>query len=142
MIKIYTDGACQGNPGPGGWGAVILIEESIKEISGGESDTTNNRMELMAAIKALAATDKEHSITLVTDSEYLRKGITQWVFNWQKNGWRTSAKQPVKNKDLWQLLLETTNDRDVKWQWTKAHAGDKYNERADYLARQAAESVE
>jgi len=137
-VEIYTDGACKGNPGPGGWGAVIRSGEHEKEISGGEAVTTNNRMELLAAIRALEALKRACQVDLYTDSSYVRDGITKWIFGWQKNGWRTAAKQPVKNAELWQELLQAAKPHRVDWHWVKGHAGHPENERADKLACDAA----
>jgi ribonuclease HI len=134
-LTIYTDGACSGNPGPGGWAAILVWGATEKEISGGEPETTNNRMELMAAIKALEAVKRPVPIDLVTDSEYVKNGITQWIHGWKRNGWRTAAKDPVKNADLWQRLDELARAADVSWHWTKGHAGHEMNERVDKLAR-------
>ena len=137
-VQIFTDGACKGNPGPGGWGAVIRAGAHEKELSGGEALTTNNRMELMAAIAALKALTRPCSVTLSTDSIYVRDGITKWIHGWQRNGWRTADKKPVKNADLWQALLEAAGPHRVDWQWVKGHAGHPENERADRLACDAA----
>lgn len=137
-VEIATDGACKGNPGPGGWGALIRFGDKEKEISGGEPDTTNNRMELRAAIEALNSLKRPCKVKLSIDSTYVKDGITQWVFNWQKNGWRTAARKPVKNADLWQGLLEAVKSHDIEWHWVKGHAGDADNERADVLASDAA----
>ena len=137
-VEIFTDGACKGNPGPGGWGAIIRSGAHEKEISGGEALTTNNRMELMAAIRALKALKRPCRITLSTDSVYLRDGITKWVHGWQRNGWRTSDRKPVKNADLWQELIEAVAPHRIQWEWVKAHAGHAENERADRLACDAA----
>jgi ribonuclease HI len=137
-VKIATDGSCKGNPGPGGWGALIRSGAREKEISGGERLTTNNRMELLAAIRGLQALTKPCHVTLVTDSVYVKDGITKWIFGWQKNGWRTAAKQPVKNTELWQELLEASKPHRIDWTWVKGHAGDPDNERADGLASDAA----
>ena len=134
MIKVYTDGACKGNPGQGGWGALILENDTTREIYGGESNTTNNRMELMAVIKALELLKEQNDITVFTDSTYVQKGISEWIINWKRNGWKSSNKKSVKNKDLW-VELDNLNDlMSVKWQWIKGHAGHSGNERADYLA--------
>tara|TARA_B100001057_G_C22816786_1_gene937769 strand:+ start:771 stop:1202 length:432 start_codon:yes stop_codon:yes gene_type:complete len=134
MIKVYTDGACKGNPGQGGWGALILENDVKREIYGGESNTTNNRMELMAVIKALESLKEQKNITVFTDSTYVQKGISEWIINWKRNGWKSSNKKSVKNKDLW-VELDNLNDlMSVKWQWIKGHAGHSGNERADYLA--------
>jgi ribonuclease HI len=134
-VIIYTDGACSGNPGPGGWGAILIFGGKRKEINGGELDTTNNRMELRAAAEALKALKRPVRAELHTDSEYLRKGITEWIGNWKRNGWKTAAKKPVKNADLWQLLDEARQRHEVEWRWVKGHAGEPENERADELAR-------
>ena len=134
-IVIYTDGACSGNPGPGGWGVVLRWNGTEKELHGGDPQTTNNRMELMAAIKALEALNRPSRVQLYTDSTYLLNGITKWVAGWQRNGWRTSAKKPVKNEDLWQRLIAAMNGHEVSWLWVKGHAGEEGNERADALAR-------
>ncbi len=137
-VKIATDGACKGNPGPGGWGVLLRMGNVEKELSGGERNTTNNRMELMAAIRGLEALTRPCHVTLVTDSSYVKDGITRWIFGWQKNGWRTADKKPVKNADLWQALLVATARHRIDWQWVKGHAGDPDNERADTLASDAA----
>lgn len=135
IIDIYTDGACSGNPGPGGWGALLLYNGHEKEICGGERDTTNNRMELMATIQALEALKQPSQARLHTDSVYVRDGITQWIERWKRNGWRTAAKKPVKNVDLWQRLERAAERHDLEWHWVKGHAGHPQNERADQLAR-------
>lgn len=135
-VQIYTDGACSGNPGPGGWGVILRFGEVEKELKGGERDTTNNRMELMAAISGLEALKKPAVVDLTTDSQYVRQGITSWIFNWKKNGWRTSDKKPVKNVDLWQRLDAALRQHEVRWHWVKGHAGHVENERADELARE------
>ncbi|MCD6035684.1 MAG: ribonuclease [Rickettsiales bacterium] len=140
-VRIYTDGACSGNPGPGGWGAVLFYKDAVKELSGGEADTTNNRMELMAAIESLKALKRSSTIDLYTDSEYVRQGITQWIEGWKKNGWKTSAKKPVKNVDLWQALEEECARHQIAWHWVKGHAGHPENERADTLAREAIKRI-
>ncbi|MEO9468581.1 ribonuclease HI [Parasphingorhabdus sp.] len=137
-VEIATDGACKGNPGPGGWGAIIRYNGHEKEISGSEPETTNNRMELRAAIEALNTLKRPCQVKLSIDSTYVKDGITQWVHNWQKNGWRTAAKKPVKNADLWQDLLEAVKRHQIEWIWVKGHAGDADNERADQLASDAA----
>jgi ribonuclease HI len=134
LITIYTDGACKGNPGPGGWGAVLMHKEKRKEIKGGEILTTNNRMELMAAIKAIEVLKKPSEIHLYTDSQYVRLGITTWIHQWKKNGWRNSKREPVKNADLWQELDQLTNLHDIHFHWVKGHSGHPENERADQLA--------
>lgn len=133
-IEIYTDGACKGNPGPGGWGALLRYDGKEKTIHGGESHTTNNRMELMAAIKALEALKKPCVVNLYTDSNYLRQGMTEWLAQWKKKSWRNSKKEPVKNADLWQLLDGLAGLHQIRWHWVKAHAGHPENERADALA--------
>ena len=134
VVEIYTDGACSGNPGPGGWGAVLTYRGREKEICGGEPATTNNRMELMAAIQALETLTRPASVHLYTDSVYVRSGITSWLAGWKRNGWLTSAKQPVKNADLWQRLEAAAAPHQVQWRWVKGHNGDPGNERADALA--------
>ena len=134
-VTIYTDGACSGNPGPGGWGALLIFGENTKEICGGERETTNNRMELTAAIEALSALTRPCQIELYTDSSYVKDGITQWIDRWKKNGWRTANKKPVKNEELWRALDEALNRHQVNWHWVKGHAGDPGNEKADELAR-------
>ena len=138
-ITIYTDGACSGNPGPGGWGAVLTSGKHEKEIFGGVKETTNNRMELTAAIKALEAVKTKSEIDLYTDSTYVKDGITKWIINWKKNGWRTAARKPVKNDDLWQELDKLIAKHEVKWHWVKGHAGHEGNEKADCLAVKGAE---
>jgi ribonuclease HI len=135
-VEIFTDGACSGNPGPGGWGAVLRFNGHVKEISGGEALTTNNRMELTAAIAALEALKRPCSVDLYTDSQYLRSGISSWIHGWKKNGWRTADKKPVKNIDLWQRLDSALGTHEVRWHWVKGHAGHPENERADQLARE------
>jgi len=136
-VIIHTDGACSGNPGPGGWGAILSFGDREKELKGGEPHTTNNRMELMAAIAALEALKRPCAVDLHTDSEYLRNGITQWIKNWKRNGWRTADKKPVKNIDLWQRLDGALSRHEVHWHWVKGHSGHDLNERADELARAA-----
>ncbi len=134
-VKIWTDGACSGNPGPGGYGAILQFGEREKELSGGESATTNNRMELMAAIVALEALSRPCAVDLHTDSQYVRNGVTQWLAGWKARGWRTADRKPVKNEELWQRLEEAFERHDVAWHWVRGHAGDEMNERADALAR-------
>jgi ribonuclease HI len=136
-VEIFTDGACSGNPGPGGWGALLRFRGIEKELSGGENPTTNNRMELMAAIEALKALKRPARVRLWTDSVYVRDGITKWVHGWKRTGWKTADKKPVKNVDLWQALLAAAEPHDVEWRWIKGHAGHAENERADALARGA-----
>ena len=140
MITIYTDGSCLNNPGNGGWAAIISVNGEVKKISGSVKDTTNNKMELMAPIKALQEIEEKQPIEIYTDSQYVRMGITDWVHKWIKNNWQTSKKEPVKNKELWIQLYELTNSFDIKWIWVKAHAGNLLNEEVDLLAKQAAES--
>lgn len=135
-VEIYTDGACSGNPGPGGWGALLLSGEHEKEITGGEFETTNNRMELMAAIEALNVLKRPCTVTLYTDSTYVKNGITEWIAGWKARGWKTAAKKPVKNADLWQALDAAAARHDIDWRWVKGHAGNPENERADALANQ------
>jgi|TARA_R110002096_G_scaffold266710_1_gene460372 ribonuclease HI len=133
-IEIYTDGACSGNPGPGGWGALLIYADHTKEIMEGAFETTNNRMELTAAIEALTALKEPCKVTLHTDSTYVKDGITKWIENWKNNGWRTAAKKPVKNSDLWQALDLAVQRHTITWKWVKGHNGDEGNERADELA--------
>jgi ribonuclease HI len=136
-VVIYTDGACSGNPGPGGWGAILISGEHRKELSGGEPVTTNNRMELLAAISALEALKRPMTVRLFTDSNYLRRGITAWLPEWKARGWRTADRQPVKNQDLWERLEAALAHHRVDWRWVRGHSGDPDNERADQLARLA-----
>ena len=136
-VAIYTDGACRGNPGPGGWGAVLLYGGHRREISGASGQTTNNRMELTAAIRALEALKRPSEVALYTDSTYVKDGITRWLPNWKARGWRTAAKAPVKNRDLWEALDAIVGRHDVTWHWVRGHAGNAENERADTLARSA-----
>jgi len=140
-VVIYTDGACSGNPGPGGWGAVLRSGGREKEMHGGDPLTTNNRMELMAAIQALEALQRPATVTLYTDSKYLLDGITKWIHGWQRNGWLTSARKPVKNDDLWRRLTAAMSRHEVSWLWVKGHAGDPGNELADELARRGIEEA-
>jgi ribonuclease HI len=140
-LFAYTDGACSGNPGPGGWGALLIArngEETLREraLSGGEAETTNNRMELLAAIMALEALERASAITIVTDSAYVKNGVTSWIHGWKRNGWKTSARKPVKNEDLWRRIDEAQARHSVTWEWVKGHAGHPENERADELARE------
>ncbi|WP_417594669.1 ribonuclease HI [Oceanospirillum sp.] len=137
LVRIFTDGGCKGNPGPGGWGAILYYGDAKKEIKGSEKETTNNRMELMAAIQALELLKRPCEIELTTDSQYLRQGITQWIHNWKKRGWKTADKKPVKNQDLWQRLDAAVGQHKVTWSWVKGHAGHPDNERADELANEA-----
>ena len=139
MIKIYTDGSCLKNPGNGGWAAIINDDGDIKRVSGSEKNTTNNRMELMAPLNALKGMDPNKEIEIYTDSQYVKLGITEWINTWLKNSWKTSKKEPVKNKDLWMELYDLTKSHEIKWIWVKAHAGNKLNEEVDLLAKQAAE---
>ena len=140
-MVIYTDGACSGNPGPGGWGAVLISGGHRKDMCGGEPDTTNNRMEMMAAIQALEALTKSCQVELHTDSTYVMKGISEWIHGWKKRGWKTADKKPVKNVELWQRLDELNAAHSVQWRWVKGHAGDPGNERADRLANRGVDSV-
>lgn len=135
MIKAYTDGACSGNPGPGGWGVLLEADGNPKELCGGEAETTNNRMELMAAIRALEEVAPNTEIEVTTDSQYVKNGVETWVHGWKRNGWKTAAKKPVKNQDLWQTLDSLAEARQVTWAWVKGHAGHPGNEAADALAR-------
>ncbi|WP_035572738.1 ribonuclease HI [Halomonas halocynthiae] len=140
-VTIYTDGGCRGNPGPGGWGVWLCWGDHEKSLKGGEHNTTNNRMELMAAIQALRALKRPCKVELWTDSEYVRKGITEWIHGWIKRGWKTAAKAPVKNADLWQSLLEETQRHEVEWHWVKGHSGVAGNEKADSLANEAIDEL-
>ncbi|MSP27339.1 MAG: ribonuclease HI [Methylococcales bacterium] len=133
-VIIYTDGACRGNPGVGGWGVILSYKGKVKELCGGDKETTNNRMELMAAIQALEALTKPCTVELYSDSSYVLKGITEWMPNWKKRGWKTAAKHPVKNVDLWQRLDAAIAQHDIEWKWVKGHSGNKGNDRADALA--------
>ena len=135
-VTIHTDGACSGNPGPGGWGAVLQYNDHVKDLTGGAADTTNNRMELMAAIEALNSLKRTCAVDMFTDSKYVKDGLTSWIHNWKRNGWKTSAKKPVKNADLWKELDAAVQRHDIKWHWVKGHAGDEWNERADQLANE------
>jgi ribonuclease HI len=140
QVEIHTDGACSGNPGPGGWGALLLAGDAEKEISGGEALTTNNRMELMAPIRALESLKRPCRVDLFTDSQYVQKGMTEWLPGWIRKGWKNAKGEPVKNRDLWQRLQAASERHQVAWHWVKGHAGHVYNERVDALARRAAES--
>jgi len=141
QIEIFTDGACRGNPGPGGWGALLRSGKHQKELFGGESETTNNRMELMAAIRALEAVKRSSEIILTTDSQYVRKGITEWLESWKKKGWKNSQRKPVKNSDLWKLLDEQNQRHKVSWKWVKGHSGHPENEIADLLANRGIDEM-
>ena len=141
IVEIFTDGACSGNPGPGGWGAILRWNGSEKELKGGEADTTNNRMELMAAIQALETLTRPVKADLYTDSTYVQKGITEWIHLWKKRGWKTSSKKPVKNEDLWRRLDGAIARHDVTWHWVKGHSGDVGNEAADLLANKGIDSI-
>jgi len=140
-VFIFTDGACRGNPGPGGWGAILRAGDSEKEIYGYEPQTTNNRMELMAAIQALEALKRPCEIVLTTDSQYVRNGITEWLPNWKRRGWKTADKKPVKNQDLWERLERAIHQHQVEWHWVKGHSGHDENERVDALANRAIEEM-
>lgn len=140
-VIIYTDGACRGNPGPGGWGALMKYNGKEKELYGGEDNTTNNRMELMAAIKALEALKRSCTVNLYTDSQYVRRGITEWMQQWKKRNWRTAAKKPVKNVDLWQILDKEAAIHTIEWHWVKGHSGHPGNEHADMLANRAIDEM-
>jgi ribonuclease HI len=140
-VQIYTDGACRGNPGPGGWGVLMRYGSHEKTLSGGERDTTNNRMELMAAIQALAALSQSCKVELHTDSQYLQKGITEWIKSWKKHGWKKADKKPVKNADLWQALDHETSRHEVRWHWVKGHSGHPENDLVDSIANQAIDTL-
>ena len=140
MIKIYTDGSCLGNPGNGGWAAIIIEDKKKIQIKGSKKDTTNNQMELLAPIKALKKIPKGSNVQIFTDSKYVKSGITEWIHNWKKNGWKTASKQPVKNKDLWTQLDQMTNEFQIKWSWVKGHSTDVLNNEVDLIAREAANS--
>ena len=140
MIKIYTDGSCLGNPGNGGWAAIIIDDNKKIQIKGSKKDTTNNQMELLAPIKALKKIPKGSSVQIFTDSKYVKSGITEWIHNWKKNGWKTANKQPVKNKELWTELDLMTSEFKIKWSWVKGHSTDKLNNEVDLIAREAANS--
>lgn len=141
QVELYTDGACKGNPGVGGWGALLVFQGVEKELWGGEAVTTNNRMELMGAIRGLAELKRPCNVRLVTDSQYVMKGIQEWMPNWKKRGWKTAAKEPVKNADLWQQLDEQVNRHNVTWEWVRGHIGHPGNERADQLANRGVEDI-
>ena len=141
MIKAYTDGACRGNPGPGGWGALLVYDDNEKRLFGGEPETTNNRMELMAAIMALESLNQSCQVQLTTDSQYVMKGITEWMDNWKKRNWKTANRKPVKNVDLWQRLDQAVQSHQVQWHWVKGHSGHTENEIADQLANQGIDEL-
>jgi ribonuclease HI len=141
-VEIFSDGACRGNPGPGGWGAILRLNDVEKELFGGEAATTNNRMELTAVIRALEALKRASRVRLYTDSQYVQKGISQWIHDWKRRGWRTADKKPVKNADLWHRLDELAAQHDIEWHWVKGHAGHVENERADRLANKGIPGVE
>ncbi len=141
VVELFTDGACKGNPGPGGWGALLRYGDVEKELYGGEAATTNNRMELQAVISGLEALTRPSHVRVTTDSQYVKNGITQWIHNWKRNGWKTAARKPVKNADLWQRLDEAVARHQVEWEWVKGHAGHPGNERADALANRAIEEL-
>lgn len=140
-VELYTDGACKGNPGPGGWGALLRFGDVERELCGGEPETTNNRMELMAAIEGLRALKQGCQVTLTTDSVYVRDGVTRWMANWKRNGWKTASKKPVKNQDLWQALDAQCQRHTIDWQWVKGHSGHPGNERADELANRGIDQL-
>ncbi len=140
-VEIYTDGACRGNPGPGGWGAILRYKGQERELWGGERHTTNNRMEMLAAISALEVLTRRCQVVLTTDSQYLRQGITEWIHNWKRRHWRTSGNQPVKNADLWQRLDTLSQQHEIEWRWVKGHAGHSENERADQLANRGIDEL-
>jgi ribonuclease HI len=141
VVDIYTDGACKGNPGPGGWGVTLLCNENRKELYGGEARTTNNRMELTAVIEALGALTRRSKVRVYTDSQYVQKGISEWIHNWKRRGWKTADKKPVKNEDLWRRLDEAAQQHEIEWHWVKGHAGHPENERADALANQGIDAI-
>ena len=140
MIKIYTDGSCLGNPGNGGWAAIIIIDKKKIQIKGSKKNTTNNQMELLAPIKALKKIPKDSNVQIFTDSKYVKSGITEWIHNWKKNGWKTANKQPVKNRELWTELDQMNNEFQIKWSWVKGHSTDVLNNEVDLMAREAANS--
>jgi ribonuclease HI len=141
IVELYTDGACKGNPGAGGWGALLRYGDVEKELFGGEAETTNNRMELMAVIRGLEALTRSSRVRVTTDSQYVKNGITQWIHNWKRNGWKTAAKKPVKNADLWQALDQAVARHQVEWAWVRGHTGHAENERADELANRGVEEA-
>ncbi|MEX0430082.1 ribonuclease HI [Spiribacter insolitus] len=141
-VEIYTDGACRGNPGPGGWGVLMRWGDAEKTLYGGEHNTTNNRMELMAAIQALEALNRSCRVDLTTDSQYLRKGITEWMADWKRRGWKTAARKPVKNRDLWERLDALAQRHDIRWHWVRGHTGHDENERVDDLANRGIDELE
>lgn len=141
VVEVFTDGACRGNPGPGGWGVVLRYQGTEKILNGAEENTTNNRMELMAAIKGLASLREPCHVILTTDSQYVRKGITEWIQKWKKNGWRNSGKSPVKNQDLWQALEKEIERHDLEWHWVRGHSGHRENEMADQAANEAIDNL-
>ncbi len=140
-VEVFTDGACKGNPGPGGWGALLRFRNQEKELHGGEPGTTNNRMELMAVIRALQALTRPSRVIITTDSQYVKNGITSWIHNWKRNGWKTAARKPVKNSDLWQELDQAAALHDIEWAWVKGHSGHAENERADELANRGVDEM-
>lgn len=143
VVEMYTDGACKGNPGPGGWGALLRYKGKEKELCGGELSTTNNRMELLAVIRALSTLNRPCRVVVYTDSQYVQKGISEWIHGWKQRGWKTAAKEPVKNADLWQQLdAERNRHLQVEWRWVKGHAGHEFNERADQLANRGVEQAQ
>lgn len=141
LIEIFTDGGCRGNPGPGGWGALLRFNQTVKELKGSEAETTNNRMELMAAIQAFEALKRPCEVVITTDSQYVKNGISQWLPNWKKRGWKTANNHPVKNQDLWQRLEQALQGHKVEWKWVKGHSGHAENERVDQLANQAIDEL-
>ena len=142
MVEMYTDGACRGNPGPGGWGVLLRYQGKEKELHGGERNTTNNRMELSAVIFGLQALSRSVEVTIITDSQYVKNGMQQWIHNWKRNGWKTAGRTPVKNVELWQQLDELVNQHKVKWQWVRGHSGHPQNERADELANKGIDELQ
>lgn len=141
VVEMFTDGACRGNPGPGGWGVMMRFNHKERQLFGGDLETTNNRMELMAAIKGLESLKRPCAVILTTDSQYVKKGITEWIANWRKRGWKTSAKTPVKNADLWQRLDRATQQHDIQWKWVRGHSGHRENELADLLANKGIDEL-